>query len=146
MIHKKLNWKNHKVLILILILLFSISIYKYFEIKAANEFIDQPLPFYAQDKWTNKILYAESPKKIATSLLSSDENFSGDLHVTFPDYNKAKITMLNYATGDDTKEAIEYYVIAERKSLGWEVTQFKMHWKCSRGYYWPRFWTTSACL
>lgn len=134
------------IIIIAVAVLLSIVLYKFLEFKASREYKDQPLPFYAQDKWTNKILYAESPKKIAASLLSSDENFSGDLKVTFPDYDKAEIKMLNYATGDDTIEAIEYYVIAERKPLGWEVTQFKMHWKCSRGYYWPRFWTTSGCL
>lgn len=132
--------------IIIVVIFLSIVIYKFFEYKASNEYKDQPLPFYAQDKWTNKILYAENPKKIAASLLSSDENFNGDLKVTFPDYDKAEIKMLNYATGDDTLAAIEYNVIAERKPLGWEIMQFKMHWKCSRGYYWPRFWTTQGCL
>jgi hypothetical protein len=136
--------KNIKILIICAVVL--IVIYKLFEYKAMNDYIAQPLPFYAQDKWTNKILYAESPKKIAASLLGSDENFRGDLKVNFLDYDKAEITMRNYATGDDTKEAIEYYVIAERKQPGWEITQFKMHWKCSRGYYWPRFWTTKGCI
>lgn len=139
--------KNRRlILIIAACLVIVILFYKLFEYKASKEFLEQPLPFYAQDKTTNKKLYAESPKKIALSLLGSDENFSGTLNVKFLDYDKTEITMLNYATGDDTMSAVEYYMIAERKQPGWEITQFKSHWKCSRGYYWPKFWTTSGCL
>lgn len=133
-------------LIIIAVVVLSIIFYKFSEFKASKEYKDRVLPFYAQDKWTNKIIYAESPKKIAQSMLAGEEYFKGDLKLTYLDIDKAEITMRNYGTGDDTKEAIEYYVIAERKQLGWEITQFKMHWKCSRGLYWPKFWTTSGCL
>ena len=128
-------------IVLVLILFFWLSSYQ-----AASQYKDAGLPFYAQDKWTNKIIYAESPKKIAQSMLASEEYFKGDIKLSYMDTNKAEITMRNYGTGDDTMAAIEYYVIAERKQPGWEITQFKMHWKCSRGLYWPNFWTTSGCI
>ena len=138
--------KRRLVIIIILAVFLSIAFYKFFEYKASKEYKDAGLPFYAQDKWTDKIIYAESPKKIAQSMLAGEEYFKGDLKLIYLDIDKAEVKMLNYGTGDDTKEAIEYYVIAERKQPGWEITQFKTHWKCSRGLYWPRFWTTNGCI
>ncbi len=138
--------KKRLVIVFLSILVLLILGYKYFSYKTSLEYINRELPFYAQDKWANKILYAESPKKIAQSMLAGEEYFKGDLKLTYLNTDKAEITMRNYGTGDDTKSAMEYYVIAEMRKSGWEITQFKVHWKCSRGLYWPKFWTTSGCL
>lgn len=138
--------KRRPVLIIILAVFLSIVLYKFFEYKASKEYNDAGLPFYAQDKTTNKIIYAKTPKDIAQSMLAGEEYFKGFLNVRAIDHDTAEFNLRNEITADDTKEAIEYYVIAERKQLGWEITQFKMHWKCSRGLYWPKFWTTSGCL
>src|SRR5476651_1759455 len=107
--------KKKSLLIIIIAVLLLICFYKFFEYQASKEYINQALPFYAQDKWTNKIIYAESPKKIAQDMLASEEYFKGDIKLTYLDIDKAAITMRNYGTGDDTKEAIEYYVLAERE-------------------------------
>lgn len=139
------NLKNPIVIVIIAIFL-TIGLYKFIEYQASREYKDQALPFYAQNKTTNKILYAENPKKIAQNMLASEEYFKGDITLTYLNIDTAEITMLNYGTGDDSIDAIEYYVIAERKQSGWEITQYKAHWKCSRGLYWPRFWTTNACI
>lgn len=146
MTNRSIFKKKNTLLIIIFVALLVICFYKFSEYHASMEYQDQALPFYAQNKWTNKIIYAESPKKIAQNMLTAEEYFKGDLKLTYLDINKAEITMRNYGTGDDTKEAIEYYVIAEREQAGWKITQFKVHWKCSRGIYWPRFWTTGACI
>jgi|WetSurMetagenome_2_1015567.scaffolds.fasta_scaffold660364_1 hypothetical protein len=146
MINKGIIRRKRPFLLIILAVFLVIALYKYFEYQASSEYIDQALPFYAQDKWNNKIIYAENPKKIAQNMLAGEEYFKGALKLIYLDIDKAEITMRNYGTGDDTKEAIEYYVIAEKKLSGWEIMQFKMHWKCSRGLYWPRFWTTGACI
>lgn len=105
--------------IIIAVVFLSMVFYKFFENKASRDFKDQALPFYAQDKYTNKILYAESHKKIPQSMVAGEEYFKGDLKLTYLDIYKAEITMRNYGTGDDTKDAIEYYVIAEKKQPGW---------------------------
>lgn len=138
------NLRKKRYLILILAIFLSIAFYKFFEYQASRNYKDRTLPFYAQDKWTNKIIYAESPKKIAQSMLAGEEYFKGDIKLTYLDIDKAEIIMRNYGTGDDSIGAIEYYVIAKRKQPGWEITQFKTHWKCSRELF-NTFWTTSAC-
>ena len=135
-----------KKLLIIVPLCVIILFYQFFSYKASLEYKEGSLPFYAQDKWTNKIIYADSPKKIAQSMLAGEEYFKGDLKLNYLDHDKAEITMRNYGTGDDSKAAIEYYVIAERAKTGWKITQYKLHWKCRRGLYWPKFWTTSGCL
>jgi hypothetical protein len=79
-------------------------------------------------------------------MLTGEEYFKGDLELKYLDINKAEIKMRNYGVGDDSIGAIEYDVITEKKQQGWMITQFKTHWKCSRGLYWPRYWTTTGCI
>lgn len=135
---------------LILIIIFSVTatvvLYKYFEYQASMEYKDAGLPFYAQDKTTNKIIYAKKPKDFAQSMLAGEEYFKGFLNVRAIDHDTAELMLRNEITGDDTMAAIEYYAIVVRTPSGWKMTEFKMHWKCSRGLYWPKFWTTSGCI
>lgn len=114
MTNKSIIKKKKLFLSIILAVFLVIAIYKFFEYKASMEYGDVGLPYYAQNKTTNEILYVESPKKIAQSMLAGEEYFKGYLKLSYLDIDKAEIKMRNYGTGDDTKEAIEYYVIAER--------------------------------
>jgi len=143
---KIVNLRKKRYLILIFAIFLSIAFYKFFEYQTSRNYKDLTLPFYAQNKTTNKIHYFIYPKEIAQSMLAGEEYFKGSLNVRAIDHDRAELTLHNEITGDDTKEAIEYYVIAERKQPGWEITQFKIHWKCNRGLYWPNFWTTSGCI
>ena len=134
-----------RIFIVLFIIVLVILFYKIAEFHASQIFVDGSLPFYAQDKWTNKIIYAESPKDIAAHMISSEEGFRGDLTLDYLNSDAATIHIRNYAIGDDSIGAYEYYVHAERKPKGWQVTQYKTHWKCARGLIWPNFWSTSSC-
>ncbi len=138
--------KKRVLLIIILAVFLSVSVYKFFEYKASKEYGDAGLPSYAQDRTTGEIKYAKTPKDFAQSMLAGEEYFKGFLNVRALDHDTAEFTLRNDITGDDTMGAVEYYAIAVRTPLGWKMTDYKVHWKCSRGLYWPRFWTTSGCL
>lgn len=137
--------KHIFILAFLSVIILPVLLYQLFSYKASREYKDAILPNFAQDKQTNKILYMESPKKIAQNLLAGEEFFKGYIKVSALNHDKAEITMRNDITGDDSMIAIEYYIIADRSQSGWKISQYKAHWKC-RGFIFPNLWTTSACL
>jgi hypothetical protein len=141
--------RKRYILIIILLTIFIIpnAVYHYFSYKGSLEYVrssDNALPFYAQDKYTNKLIYVDSPKKFAASIISGEEYFRGDLKLKYLNADKAEITMDNYSNGDDSMTAIGYKVITERTKKGWKISEFNTHWQC-RGYFFTDIWTIHSC-
>lgn len=139
-------FKNRKRLfVFLIVILLLVLFYQAIFYKTSHEYKNATLPNFALNKETNKAIYAESPKQIAQKLLAGEEFFKGYIKVSALSHDKAEIIMRNDITGDDSRIAVEYYIVADRSQDGWKISQYKLHWKC-RGLIFPRFWTTSTCI